>query len=127
MSHPFSVEFIKIAKLLLLHENTGFHEQQNKLIILMMFEMETLHIIRKNAFIWVIEANNHAVAVIVHPEDVFVDRAIPIIDKACNAIVIIQRSDKWPITFCCICCNKPFSWLDIKYLRDGESFPRTII
>ena len=73
MRHPFGIEFIKIAELLLLHENTGLHEQQNKLVILMMFEMETFHIIRENAFIRVIESNNHTVTVIVHPEDVFVD------------------------------------------------------
>ena len=127
MRHPFGIEFIKIAELLLLHENTGFHEQQNKLIILMMFEMETLYIIGENAFIRVIEANNHAVAVIVYPKDVLVDRAIPIIHKACNTVVIIECANKRPFSFRCICRNKPFSWLDIKYLRDGERFPRKTI
>ena len=72
MGHPFGIELIQITEFLLLHENARFHKQQNELIIPVILQMEPLNIIGKNAFIGMIKANYHSVAVVIYTENILI-------------------------------------------------------
>ena len=72
-----------------------------------------------------IKSNHHPVSIVVHAENIAIDRTVFIAYKTGNAVVIIQRSDKWSLPLCRICRNKPFPRFDIENIRNRECTPLT--
>ena len=60
--------------------------------------MKTLHIVGKDAFIWVIKTNHHTVSVVVHAENILVQRLILITDETGNTVTVIQCADERSVT-----------------------------
>ena len=87
--HAFCVEFVQIAKLAFLLQNNYFHEQQYKCVVFMVLQVESFNIIGENTFIWMVEANNHTVSVVINTEYIFVQGCIRVIHEACNAVITI--------------------------------------
>ena len=71
--------------------------------------MKPLHIIGKDALIWVIKTNHHTISVVVHAENILVQRLILITDKTGHSITIIQCSNKWSVTRNSVGSNQTFT------------------
>ena len=84
----------------------------------MVLQVESFNIIGENTFIWMVEANNHTVSVVINTEYIFVQGCIRVIHEACNAVIIIQSSDKRSISGCGVCCDQTFSRQNIKNIRN---------
>ena len=64
-------------------------QQKNMHIVFMPPQMKPLHIIRKNAFIRMIETNHHTIAIIIDTKHISIQRSVRITDKSCHAVTVI--------------------------------------
>ena len=76
--HSFCTELIPITVFCFLLKQNSFKEQERIWIIRMMFQMESLYIIRENTFIWMVKTNDHTITIVVDAKNILVQRIIDI-------------------------------------------------
>ena len=76
--------------------------------------MKTLYIIGKDALIWVIKTNHHTVSIVVHTENILIQRFVLVADETGYTVTIIQCAYEWSVTRTGIGSDQTFSRQDIK-------------